>query len=260
MSRILITGCSKGLGRATAIELARRGHEVVATARKPETLADLPVAARLALDVMVDASVRRAVRDAGHVDVLVNNAAEIALAPIESFPLQEVRHLYEINFFGALRMIQAVVPAMRERRAGTVVNISSVAGRVARPLNGIYSSTKWALEAISESLRVELGHFGVRVVLVEPGMIGTGALDAPRSFYRQDDPYLPLAAAMALPPREKMTPTEAIAGAVADAVESPDRRFRWPAGSDAEAILAMRAKLDDAALDAALRSASGLDW
>jgi NAD(P)-dependent dehydrogenase (short-subunit alcohol dehydrogenase family) len=236
MSRVLITGCSKGLGRSTAIELAQRGHEVIATARQLETLTDLPVAARLALDVTDDASVGRAVREAGRVDVLVNNAAEIAFAPIESFPFEEIRRLYEINFFGALRTIQAVVPAMRERRAGTVVNISSILGRISRPLNGIYGSTKWALEAVSESLRTELGHFGVRVVLVEPGSIGTGALDAPRSFYRQDDPYLPLASAIKLPPREKMTPTQTIARVVADAVESPERQFRWPAGPDAEAI------------------------
>jgi len=260
MSRILITGCSKGLGRATAVELVRRGHEVIATARKPETLADLPVAARLALDVTDDASVRNAVRDAGHIDVLVNNAAEIAVAPIESFPFEEIRHLYEINFFGALRAIQAVVPAMRERRSGTVVNVSSVAGRVSRPLNGIYSSTKWALEAVSESLRVELGHFGVRVVLVEPGMIGTGALDAPRAHYSKNDPYLPLAAAVKFPARDEMTPTESIARVIADAVESPDRQFRWPAGADAEALLAMRAKLDDAAFDTALRSTVNIDW
>src|SRR5262249_33083469 len=219
MSRIFITGCSKGLGRATAIELARRGHEVIATARNPQTLSDLPAAARLALDVTDEDSVRRAVREAGCVDVLVNNAAEIAFAPIESFPLEEARRLYDINFFGVLRMIQAVMPAMRERRAGVVVNVSSAAGRVSRPLNGIYSSTKWALEAVSESLRVEVGHFGVHVVLVEPGMIGTGALDAPRSYYRRDDPYLPLAAAPALPPREAMTPTERIARVRAGAAQ-----------------------------------------
>jgi len=205
-----------------------------------------------------DDSVQRAVGEAGHVDVLVNNATEIAFAPIESFPFEEIRHLYEINLFGALRMIQALVPAMRERRAGTVVNVSSAAVRVSRPLNGMYSSTKWALEAVSESLRVELGHFGVRVVLVEPGTIGTGALDAPRAYYRRDDPYLPLAAARALPPREAMTPTETIARVVADAVESPERQFRWPAGADAEKLLAARARLDDAAFDIALRSTLGI--
>ncbi|QSQ23505.1 SDR family oxidoreductase [Pyxidicoccus parkwayensis] len=260
MSRILITGSSKGLGRATALELARRGHEVIATARKVETLADLPVAQRLELDVTNDASVQRAVKQAGRVDVLINNAAEIVVAPLESTPFEEVRHLYETNVFGALRMIQGFTPAMRERGSGTVVNISSVVGRVSLPLTGIYSSTKWALEALSEALRLELGHFGVRVVVVEPGQIGTGALDAPRAYFGKNDPYLPLRESRRFGPREEMTPPETIARIIADAVEAPEQRFRWPAGPDAEALLAARAKLDDPAFDTALRSAIKLQW
>jgi NAD(P)-dependent dehydrogenase (short-subunit alcohol dehydrogenase family) len=260
MSRILITGSSKGLGRATALELARRGHEVIATARRVETLADLPVAERLSLDVTDDASVRRAVEQAGRVDVLINNAAEIALAPLESIPFEEVRNLYETNVFGALRMIQAFTPAMRERRAGTVLNVSSVVGRMSLPLTGIYCSTKWALEALSESLRLELGHFGVRVVVVEPGLIGTGALDAPRAWFGENDPYLPLRNSRPSVPREQLTPPEVIARTIADAVEAPEQRFRWPAGADAEALLAARAKLDDAAFDTTLRSAFKLQW
>ncbi|WP_163861623.1 SDR family oxidoreductase [Myxococcus eversor] len=260
MARILITGTSKGLGRATALELVRRGHEVIATARKVETLADLPVAKRLALDVTNDESVRRAVAQAGPIDVLINNAAEIAVGPLESIPFEEVHRLYDINVFGTLRMIQAVVPGMRERRSGTVVNLSSVVGRAALPLTGIYCSTKWAIESLSESLRIELGHFGVRVVVVEPGTIGTGALDAPRSFFGANDPYAPLAASQKHVPREEMTPPETIARKVADAAENPEKQFRWPAGADAEALLAARAKLDDKSFDVALRSAFKVDW
>jgi NAD(P)-dependent dehydrogenase (short-subunit alcohol dehydrogenase family) len=260
MSRILITGCSKGLGRATALELASRRHAVIATARKVETLTDLPVAARLALDVTSDVSVRGAIEQAGPVDVLVNNAAEIAVAPLESIPFEEIRRLYEINVFGTLRMIQAVAPAMRARGSGTIVNLSSVVGRVALPLTGIYGSTKWAIEALSESLRIELGHFGVRVIVIEPGQIGTGALDAPRSYFRENDPYAPLALQRKSPPREQMTSPEAIARVIADAIESSTDRFRWPAGADAEKLLVARAKLDDGAFDAALRSALRLDW
>ena len=260
MSRILITGASKGLGRSTALELGRRGHEVIATARKVETLADLPVAARLTLDVTDDASVRSAVEQAGRIDVLINNSAEIALGPIESIPLDEVRRLYDINVFGTLRMIQAVVPAMRERRSGTVVNISSVVAKIVSPLNGVYSSTKWAIECLSEALRVEVGHFRVHVVLVEPGVIGTGALDAPRSHFRTDDPYLPLLRASAFPSREAMTSPAAIARVVANAAESPERQFRWPAGADAIELLGQRAKLDDPAFDKFFRATTNLDW
>ena len=126
----LITGCSTGIGRATAVELTKRGYEVVATARRPETLDDLDVAQRLALDVDDDASVAR-VRDAvGAIDVLVNNAGFGLEGPVESVPLTEVRRLFETNFFGAARMIQAFVPAMRERGSGAVVNVSSVNGVV----------------------------------------------------------------------------------------------------------------------------------
>ena len=134
MSRILVTGCSKGLGRATALELTRRGHAVIATSRKIESLASLPVAARLALDVRDAASVRRAAAEAGRVDVLVNNAGEIAVGPIESIPFEEIQKLYDVNVFGMLRTIQAFAPAMRERGSGTIVNVSSIVGRLALPL------------------------------------------------------------------------------------------------------------------------------
>ena len=258
MSRILITGCSKGLGRATAIELARRGHEVIATARNPETLIDLP-AARLALDVTDAESVRGVADAAGTVDVLVNNAAEIAMGPLESIPFAEIRRLYDINVFGTLRMIQAFAPGMRARRAGTIVNVSSFVGRAAVPLTGIYCSTKWAIEGLSESLRIELGHFGVHVIVVEPGRIGTGALDAPRSYVGANDPYLPLAESKR-PQASELTPPAEIARTIADAIEAPGRQFRWPAGSDAEKLLAARAALDDVAFDAVLRSAFRIEW
>ena len=259
MARILITGSSKGLGRATAIELASRGHEVIATARNVDTLQDLDVAQRLALDVTSDDSVARAVEAAGTIDVLLNNAAEIVVAPLESVPFSEVRRLYEINVFGSLRMIQAVAPQMRERQSGTIVNLSSIVGRVSFPLTGIYSSTKWAIEALSESLRIELGHFGVRVIVIEPGQIGTGALDAPRAYFQENNPYAALAARPRTP-REQMTPPDAIARAIADAIESSGDQFRFRAGKDAEALLSARAKLDDHAFEKSFREMLKLDW
>ncbi len=165
--RVLITGCSTGFGREAAIELARRGHEVVATARRPETLADLDVALKLALDVDSDESASEAVAQAGEVDALVNNAGWSAHGPIEKVPLQEVRRMFETNFFGAARMIQAIAPKMRARQSGVIVNVSSMAGRVAAPLMGFYAASKFALEGLSEALHLELGHFGIRVVVLE---------------------------------------------------------------------------------------------
>src|SRR3954471_4795258 len=171
--RVLITGCSTGIGRAAAEELTSRGHTVIATARKRETLADLDVAARLALDVDSDESVAAALAAAGELDVLVNNAGVGVGGPVEKVPLAEVRRMFETNVFGAVRMMQAVLPAMRERGSGTVVNVTSVAGVAVSPLSAFYSATKFALEAITEAARLELGHFGVRVLSVEPGYIET---------------------------------------------------------------------------------------
>jgi NAD(P)-dependent dehydrogenase (short-subunit alcohol dehydrogenase family) len=113
MARVLITGCSTGIGRAAAVELTKRGHEVIATARRPETLADLDVAERLALDVDSDESVRAAVDKAGRVDALVNNAGFGVAGPVETLPLDQVRRMIETNVFGAWRMLQAVLPGMR---------------------------------------------------------------------------------------------------------------------------------------------------
>jgi len=163
MARVLITGCSTGFGRASAIELTKRGHDVVATARRSATLDDLDVAARLPLDVDDDASVAAAVAGAGSIDALVNNAGFGISGPIEHVPVDEIRRMFETNVLGAVRMIQAVVPGMRARASGTIVNVTSLAGRVTGPLGGTYAATKYALDAISESLHNEVGHFAIRI-------------------------------------------------------------------------------------------------
>jgi NAD(P)-dependent dehydrogenase (short-subunit alcohol dehydrogenase family) len=185
--RVLVTGCSTGIGRATCEELVGRGHSVVATARRPETLAELDVADRLALDVDSDASVAAALAAAGELDALVNNAGFGIGGPVETVPLAEARRMFETNVFGAARMMQAVLPAWRERGRGTVVNVTSVSGVVAAPLSGFYSATKFALEAITEAARVELEHFGVRVLSVQPGYIET-SFGANSTNYGEDEP------------------------------------------------------------------------
>ena len=179
--RALITGCSTGIGRATAIDLHGRGYEVIATARRLEAIEDLEVAGRMALDVDSDESVANVVAEAGPIDVLVNNAGFGVEGSIETVPLDEVRRMFETNVFGSARMIQAFLPGMRERGTGTIVNVTSTAAIAAPPLGGYYSATKYAMTAISEALKLEAGHFGIRVFAIEPGVIetsfGANALD-----------------------------------------------------------------------------------
>jgi NAD(P)-dependent dehydrogenase (short-subunit alcohol dehydrogenase family) len=263
--RVLITGCSTGFGRAAAVELTKRGHEVVATARRPEVLDDLDVAERLALDVTSDDSVAAAIGAAGRVDALVNNAGIGMFGPVERLPIDEGRKLFETNFFGALRMIQAVLPQMRERGAGTIVNVSSVAGRVTPPFDGMYSGTKFALEGLSEALLREVGHFGVKVALVEPGFFTTGFSDNVYRIGADSAPYDELlarweAAANRLRNGQDAPGPEAVAQTIADIVESDAPAFRHPVGDDAVMVLGARDAMDDASFEAAMRETLKLDW
>ncbi|HVC70449.1 MAG TPA: SDR family oxidoreductase [Acidimicrobiales bacterium] len=264
MARVLITGCSTGFGRATAIELNKRGFEVLASARRPETLDDLEVDGRLALDVTDDVSVAAAVSAAGAVDVLVNNAGISVSGPVELVPSTEMRRLFETNFFGVLRMIQAVLPQMRARGSGTIVNVSSVSGKVASPLSGAYAASKFALEAISEAMYFEMGHFGIRTVIIEPGYFQTSISESGVRYGVEGPPYRELADAT-----EKMTAAlgrgtapgpEMVAMAIADAIESPDAPLRIPVGTDAEMVLGARANMDDATFESTMRQVLNLDW
>ncbi|HEY5026481.1 MAG TPA: SDR family oxidoreductase [Acidimicrobiales bacterium] len=264
MARALITGCSTGFGRATVVELKKRGYEVVATARRPESISDLDADAHLALDVTDDASVAKAVAAAGTVDVLVNNAGVGTGGPIELVPMDEVRRVFETNTFGPLRMMQAVLPQMRARGSGTIVNVSSVSGRVAAPLSGIYAASKYALEALSESLHIEGGHFGIRTVVIEPGFFKTNISESHHDFGVDAPPYDELGEIMgkleAELGRGAAPGPEVVATAIADAIESPAAPWRVPVGTDAEMVIGARAALDDAAFEAAMREVLKLDW
>jgi NAD(P)-dependent dehydrogenase (short-subunit alcohol dehydrogenase family) len=264
MARALITGCSTGIGRATAIELTKRGYSVVATARRPEALDDLDVAECLRLDVDDDASVAETVAAAGPVDVLVNNAGFEVAGPIERVPIAEVKRMFETNVFGALRMIQAVLPSMREQGGGTIVNLSSVAGRAVGPHASTYSASKWALEALSEGLHIEMGHFGVRAFIIEPGVIETNFASNIRRFGADDAPYDELQklwdVAMDRLGRESAPGPEVVAATIAEAIESDGSRWRWPVGDDAQLICGARDSMDDATFEAAMRETLQFHW
>ena len=181
---VLVTGCSSGIGRATAERLAARGFTVYATARRVDAIADLEARGCrvLALDVTDEASMRAAV-DAvvaaeGAVGALVNNAGYSQSGPIEEVPIEDVRRQFETNVFGLVRMCQLVLPGMRAQRHGRIVNVSSMGANFTFPGGGIYHATKYAVEAISDALRFEVKHFGIDVVIVQPGIIRTGFADA----------------------------------------------------------------------------------
>lgn len=239
MSSVLITGASKGIGRAIALELSQRGHRVVATARRPETLADLPVDRRLRLDVTDQETVDQAVRDACDIDVLISNAGETVRAPLESVPLAEVERLFQLNTLGALRVAQGVLPAMRARGAGRLIFVSSVQGRLVLPMIGPYGASKWALEALAETLAIETRHFGVKVSVVQPGAVSSGGGERAGVFLKENDPYGPLYEQLPLLRGESVTPEE-VAAAVAATVEHPEPPLRVPVGAPAERVLKAR--------------------
>jgi NADP-dependent 3-hydroxy acid dehydrogenase YdfG len=238
MSSILITGASKGIGRASAIELAARGHRVIATARNPETLRELDVAERLALDVTDQASVDAAILAAGEVDILVSNAGAIFTATIEASPVEEIERLFAQNTIGAMRVTKALLPSMRERGRGRLLYVSSVVGRIVRPGAAAYGATKWALEAFVEALETEVGHFGIHAVLLEPGAVDSGALDNPPSYGLPEEPYARLLEQVG-DLRGAMISTEDVARAIADAAERDSLPLRIPVGPVAERVLAV---------------------
>jgi NAD(P)-dependent dehydrogenase (short-subunit alcohol dehydrogenase family) len=261
--RILITGSARAIGAATATELSRGGHQVIATARDPSALDGLDVAMRLPLDVSDADSVRNALSAAGELDAIVNNAAVSGKGPLESFPIDRLRDMFETNAFGPLRLLQHVLPGWRERGRGVVVNVSSVQGRVATPLEGPYSGSKHALEAFSETLHYELGHFGIRVVIIEPGYIAPGMKSAADATGHRD--YQELweqwsgTDTTLTGPAGRPGP-EVVAEAIRRAIEDPSTPLRVPVGDDARGVLAARAKLGDDEFEAAMRQTLGMTW
>jgi NAD(P)-dependent dehydrogenase (short-subunit alcohol dehydrogenase family) len=261
--RILITGSARAIGAATAVELTRAGHEVVATARDVSLLDDLDVAMRLPLDVTDETSVGEALAKAGELDAIVNNAAISGKGPMEDFPIDRLREMFETNTLGPLRLLQHVLPQWRERGSGVVVNVSSVQGKVATPLEGPYVGTKYALEGISETMHYELGHFGIRVVIVQPGYIAPGMKQAEQvigdeaygELWEQWDGHV----SKVTGPQGRSGP-EVVARAIRAAIEDPTTPLRVPVGEDARMVLAARAELDDAAFEAAMRTALHMTW
>ena len=254
MSIVLITGCSRGIGRTVAEDLTRRGHQVIATARRGDDLSGLDVAQHLQLDVSDDTSVQEAADQLDHVDVLINNAGIALQAPLEHTPVDAAAALFDINVFGVLRTTRAFLPALRRSEAGLVINVSSVVGRIAFPLVGVYSASKFALEAISETLALETQDQGIRVSVLEPGYVSSGGVERSATYFPDDmSKYGRLVEALQSSTSSSSTPQE-VADTVADIVEGRQTAFRVPVGESANALLSARSELDDEQFAGALRA------
>lgn len=259
MKTAVVTGTSTGIGFATSLHLARHGYRVVAGMRnlaKADALTQAATAESLPVTVVqLDICDARSVTEAfanvagqGPVDLLVNNAGIGGASPLELTPEDEHRQMFETNYFGAVRCIQAVLPSMRERGGGCIVNVTSAVGLLATPNQIAYSASKWALECLGEALAHEVYRFGVRVVNVEPGVIMTNIFEnsAEQTRYDKTSPYQPImrrngkvfAAGF-----RRAVPPETVAATILEAVTTDDYRLRWPVGPDAEGMMAARQRI-----------------
>jgi NADP-dependent 3-hydroxy acid dehydrogenase YdfG len=269
---VLITGCSSGIGAATAEKLVADGWKVYATARRPETLAELADQGceTLALDVTDEASMVAAVKhvvDAeGAVGVLVNNAGYSQSGAVESVPIDQVRRQFDTNVFGLIRMCQLVLPGMREQRFGKIVNIGSMGGRLTFPGGGLYHATKYAVEAISDALRFEVRGFGVDVILIEPGLIVTNfgevAAGSVEGAEQDEGPYAAfnrkvarLTAGVYKGPMAKLGGgPESVAKTIAGALKSGRPKPRYPVTPSAHLLINQRRLVPDQLWDLMMRT------
>jgi NADP-dependent 3-hydroxy acid dehydrogenase YdfG len=268
---VLITGCSSGIGEATALRLAKAGWTVYATARRPETLSTLQDAGcrTLALDVVDDAS-RQAAVDAvveaeGAVGVLINNAGYSQSGAVESIPDDRVRAQFDTNVFGPLALCRLVLPGMREQGWGKVVQISSMGGKLTFPGGGLYHATKYSIEAISDALRFEVKNFGIDVILIEPGLITSGfstvAVRELGAGSATDGPYDEFNRAVGEASQDAYEkgflsklarPPEAVAERIEDALNAKKPRARYTVTPSARALLTLHTVLPDRGWDAML--------
>ena len=272
MAVVLVTGCSSGIGLATAIHFARLGHDVHAGVRNPASATELAAASgpklrAITLDVNDDDSVRRAAADvlerSGRIDVLVNNAGIGGGGPIADVPVDFAKAMFETNYFGAIRTIQAVLPVMQAQRSGAIVNVSSVWGRVAIAGHGHYCAAKHALEGASEALAQEVYALGIRVAIVEPGAVRTPIFQKARRFADPSSPYavhvrrLLLLYQLAM---ETISQPEDVARAIHDAALGDAPRMRHVVGDDARRVIEGRARITDEEYAATGREMSEEDF
>jgi NAD(P)-dependent dehydrogenase (short-subunit alcohol dehydrogenase family) len=259
----IVTGSSTGIGFETSLMLARTGFYTYATMRNLDKSYEIMNLARkdnlslqaLQLDVTDDKSVKNAidriVNERKRIDVLVNNAGYGLSGALEDLSMDEIRAQFETNLFGAIRVMKAVLPIMREQRGGTIINISSIAGRFGSPLFPAYHGTKFALEGISESMRFETEPFGIKVVLIEPGAIATNVLKNAKVGQKTAEPSSPYASMTKTWQKslehffDQAAPPEEVAKVILKAVTSDNPGLRYLVGDDAKQLMEARKQMSD---------------
>jgi NAD(P)-dependent dehydrogenase (short-subunit alcohol dehydrogenase family) len=268
----LVTGGSSGIGEATARELAAAGFTVYAAARRTGRMQKLTEAGicPIVMDVTDDASMQAGIdvilKEQGRIDVLVNNAGYGSYGALEDVPMAEARAQMEVNVFGAARLIQLVLPAMRAQRSGTIANVTSMGGKITTPLGAWYHATKFALEAISDCLRMEVTPFGIDVVVIEPGGIRTewsGIAAEKVRAVSGNGPYAPQGSAVASSltsesTRRRSSPPELIAKTITKAVTARRPRTRYAAGYGAKPLIFLHGLLPDRTFDAFMRRVTSI--
>ncbi len=263
---VLVTGASAGIGKATAIFLAKCGYQVYGAARRMENMQDLkaygikPVALDLTKDESIRTCVEQIFTEAGSIDILVNNAGFGSEGAIEDLPIKDAKYQMEVNVFGAMRLTQLVLPNMRQKRSGKIVNVSSVGGKIALPLGGWYHASKFAIEALSDSMRMEVKPFGIDVIVIEPGGIKSewGGI-AMESLIRVSGNSAYKELVKGAEKSYKRTETNnsepiVIAKLIRKAIEANQPKTRYAGGSMAKLLLFLRSTLSDKLLDRLLMS------
>jgi NAD(P)-dependent dehydrogenase (short-subunit alcohol dehydrogenase family) len=260
---VLITGASSGIGEATALHLAELGYTVYAGARRTERMSDLADRGirTKAVDVTDDASmtalVEAIIAETGRIDVLVNNAGYGLYGALEDVPIEEARRQFDVNLFGLARLTQLVLPQMRQQHDGYIVNVSSMGGKIWEPLGSWYHASKFAVEGLSDSLRVEVAEFGIKVVIIQPGTIRSEwsgiaadqleASSASTPYARQA--MLVGAGLRGVDQMRLASGPEVVAEAITKAVQSPRPRTRYVVGGGARGILLVERMLPDRGFD-----------
>ncbi|WP_392544119.1 oxidoreductase [Oryzobacter telluris] len=271
---VLVTGCSSGIGKATVEALLAGGHTVWATARRPETLADLAAkgARTTALDVTDESSMAAAVAEVvaehGRVGTLVNNAGYGEYGAVEEVEIDKVRAMFETNVFGLARMCQLVLPSMRSAGSGRIINIGSMGGRFTFPMGGYYHATKYAVEALTDALRIEVKPFGVEVVVIEPGVTRSGFVGTASSSDglggSEGSPYAEMRASVhranneAYDNRLMSVSSESVAQVVVKAVEADRPQTRYLLTPAAKAMVVARTLGGDRVWDRMMKQQFGL--